>query len=310
VHRFVLASLGIALAATAAAAGPVQLETAGDACGLDGLDAQIERLAPPDLASTAKVRVEVTRGTDGFVGETWFPDRAEIGRRTVNAATCDQLVDSIALVIAMALPGATAPIADPPPPVTPPPVAPPRARPRASHIETAVVANAEPAPPRDSRYDLYIAGGSSISASGLRTQLILGARTRRGASSLGVELRGDAPEDRVISPIASIQILRAELTATPCLHAGGFAGCAVASLGTFHGSGRRLYAARRAFAPLVSAGVRIGWEHELSDRLAARVYFDAQALVTTTKFDVDNMPVWESQRVEGSGGVSLLAHFP
>ena len=60
----------------------------------------------------------------------------------------------------------------------------------------------------------------------------------------------------------------------------------------------------------MTAGLRIAWERPVTGRIAIRAHLDAAALLTTTRFDIDDMPVWTSPRVEVLAGLALLAHFP
>ena len=74
-----MAVLAVLLFARTTAAGPAQLEVVGDACSLGELDAEVTALAA-NSGATPPTRV-----------------------RVVSAASCSELVESIALVIAMAL---------------------------------------------------------------------------------------------------------------------------------------------------------------------------------------------------------------
>src|SRR5690349_7018773 len=109
--RWVACAFGIAAiaAAPAAAAPAVRLATSGDACALDALPARVDALrgdAAIDPHAAAMVRVEVGRSGSHVTAAVTFED-ADGGRRgprRVEAASCDALLDALALVIAMGLP--------------------------------------------------------------------------------------------------------------------------------------------------------------------------------------------------------------
>jgi hypothetical protein len=341
--RGVVAVLVVAATATPAAASPIRLEVSGDACSLASLETQLTALAgtdPVDAAAAAGVRVEVTKPAHGYQAQIFFDDGdgAIRGPRVVEAKSCGELLQSVALVVVMALPdrpqasSAPAPVEEPkqpgpapveeqahaePAPVAEPkqvelvPASPPVAPPAVGR-ETTIVASVEPSRGASGPANLgvFAAGGGGISTHGFASQLILGARIERGRVSLAAEVRADAPEQLVVAQMASVRVLRSQLSLAPCVHAGAFAGCVVASAGAFHGSADGLASERSVYSPLLSTGARVIWEHPVTERVALRVHAGIDALVTTTSFDVDHMRVWVSPRFEGSAGVGVLAHFP
>jgi hypothetical protein len=123
-------------------------------------------------------------------------------------------------------------------------------------------------------------------------------------------MRADAPEDHALQGMASINVFRSQLSISPCLHIGSAAGCVVTSAGTIHGSAIGLTSARSAYTLLVAGGLRATWEHRLVGGVGLRLHLDADALLTTTQFDVDNMKVWVSPRFEGAAGIGVIARFP
>ncbi|NVB76825.1 MAG: hypothetical protein HOV81_00385 [Kofleriaceae bacterium] len=299
-RRFAMILTMLAGASTASAS-PARLEIVGDACSLDTLDAQIAQLASTDDGEQP-VRVETVRTADGVQANIWFPagPEGQRGPRVVEASTCSQLTESAALVIAMALPERAR--ADEP-----------ATRTVTSEVvaagDTAVASNGEVAVEHPTHLGIYVSGGSGISTHGPRGRLLVGASARRGALSLGLEARVDADETYAISEMAGIQVSRAAAALGGCVHRGSFGVCGVASVGTIHGAGVGLHAARDVHTPMVATGLRLTWERTLVGPIAVRAYAEAQALLTETTFDVDLMPVWKSERVEGSGGLGLLARF-
>lgn len=290
------------MVAAVAEAKPVTI--VGDACDPSALDAE---LAPLFVDKTGgAVRVSLVTRTDRSLGaEVLFVDDAgtQHGPRVVTAPSCEELIESIALVVAMAMPDAEPgeeKVAAPVP--TPAVVLPPSEAPSDELSGTRT-------PSRALAFDGYVGVASSITSTGQNQQFLLGARVKRGRGSLALHARLDAPESIAVSVQSKITVTHADLALAPCAHVGAFAGCALLSAGFVHGSGDALYAQRDVYAPVLAAGGRIAWEPQLTRRLALRIHLDGRALVTTTTFAVDFMPVWKSSRIEASGGVGLLARF-
>jgi hypothetical protein len=305
-------TLLVALAAMPASASTVRLQVTGDACDFASLEPQLAQMLgadPIDSNARASVQVDVSTVHEARVS---FDDGGGLvrGPRVVTAASCNELVKSVAIVIATALPDVQedteAVVVDEPPHVsTPTPVA-IRFEPATTDLDVAPVASE----PSVSQTDVLVAGATGITSVGADGQAILGIRVRRNAASVSAELRGDAPQQVSANRMGTIGIARAQISISPCMHFGAFATCVVAGAGTIHGSGTELTSAREAYTPLLTAGLRVTWEQPLTRRIALRIHLDADALLTTTQFDVDDMKVWQSQRFEASAGLGVLAHFP
>ncbi len=285
----------LALLAASASAQPRRVDVIGEACDASALADDVAKLDGEvlDASASASVRVELVAPFGARVSFV-AGDGTIAGPRVIEAQSCDELVTSIALVIAMT------PTAAPSPP-------PPRAPIRydaALEVTRSVVVAA----PAVVRWDAIVGGAGSVDAGGPEGRLAIGVCWRRGDRSLGAELRGDLPDDRTLA-VGRIDVLRAELAVTPCLHRGELAACALAAAGVWRGAGIGLLTERAVLAPVATLGVRIAWERGITGWLALRAYLDADALVTTTRFDVDAMPVWTSPRVEAIAGLSLLARF-
>ena len=106
-------SIAIASASLAsvsvASADPVRLEVTSDRCDLAPVRTTVAALAgkdPFDDAAGRVIRIDGTELTDAPIARIWFDDghgRLR-GPRVVEAASCTELVDSVALVVTMALP--------------------------------------------------------------------------------------------------------------------------------------------------------------------------------------------------------------
>jgi hypothetical protein len=311
-------TLLVVLAAMPAWASTVRLQVTGDTCDFASLEPQLAQMLgadPVDANARAIVEIDVSNAHDAFEARVLFDDGDGLvrGPRVVTAASCNELVKSVAVVIATALPdvqedseAATVVVDEPPRASTPAPVA------LTFDFEPATDLDVTPlaSEPSVSQTDVFVAGATGITSAGADGQAIVGIRVRRNAASVGAELRGDAPQQVSADRMGTIGIARAQISISPCTHFGAFATCVVVGAGTIHGSGAGLTSAREAYTPLLTAGLRVTWEQPLTRRLALRIHFDADALLTTTQFDVDDMKVWESQRFEASAGLGVLAHFP
>jgi len=297
-----------------ASASPLRLDVHGDACDFSGLDTQVRQAAAGDPVlpnERAAIRIELLKSADAFEAHIVFDDGngGVRGPRVVTATTCGELGEAVAVVVAIALPG----LATSPQPVsvsTPP--NPARSQlaiaDRTSDSLVAHVVIREPARPIET--DVLVAGAGDVASQSVVGQLLIGLRLRRGATSLEGELRLDAPSERLLKGMGTIGMFRTQASISPCLHVTSFAACGVLSAGTVRGSGIGLTEARTVYTPLVSAGFRLAWERSITERMAVRLYGEIDTVLTTTTFDVDNMPVWTSPRLEGSLGIGFLAHLP
>lgn len=322
VKLLLLVTAATLAATTAARAERLIISIRGDACDLSALDAELTQMLADKPVGGSRVSVVTHIGNQTLSAEVLFVEAEgqTHGPRLVTASSCDDLFDSIALVIVMALPDAavhepadprdaseletaTTPML----PATPHPLEPPAPTLPVENLAIARSASAEA--PRVLAIDGYISGASTVTSRGLNEQLLLGVRLKRGRASLSLQAHVDAPEEVRVTATGKIVVTHVDASVAPCVHIKSFAGCALVGIGVLRGSGEALHSARDTFTPVLATGLRIGWEHFLTSNLAVRVHVDGRALLTTTTFDVDYMPVWESGRFEGSAGVGLLARF-
>lgn len=214
--------------------------------------------------------------------------------RTITAADCAELIDAIALVVAMA---EAAP--------TPAPL---YSLAAAAPIAAGVIARAKLVPGA-TRLDALAGGASTYSSHGWQEQVNLGVRWRAGATSLAFEASASSEHD-TLAAAAGITVWTAAATVSPCLHAGPVAACALASGGIVVGSGEGLPVTRHATTPLAALGGRLAYEGAFGDRFALRARFDLEANLATSKFDIDGMTVWTMDRVAAWAGIDLLVHIP
>ncbi len=297
----------LVLAGGTAAASPPGLTITGDACDLSGLDN-----APLSRSTTVSVHIDMSVADRRVVARLSVEggDGKPTGARVVAADTCAELIDSLALILDMTLPtldepAAASATAEANPSPHPAPVLAPVTAFSADQVESATDLRRAA-----SRIDMVIAGAGGDSSHGLQEQLLVGARWRRDDRSIGAELRLEPPTSEQVSAVGHIHVVTAALTASPCVHRGGFAACLLATAGVITGYSDGLMAARTAVTPLLAGGARLTWEHAMSQRLALRLNVDFDANATATRFDVDHMAVWASDRLELWAGAGVIAHFP
>jgi hypothetical protein len=302
--RLAMALTALLAAGTAAAEPRVaRLEDAGTACSLDGLEADVEALIgrdPFDDAAGSAIRIETEVVGEGVVARLAIGDEQV---RTLEGADCEELVESLAIVVVLVL-RAEAPEPEPEPEPLPEPKREPEPEPR-----LAVAASVEVSPsPAPIALDVIAGGAAAGSGAGMAPELALGLRVSRGRARVGVELSLRAP-DELAAGDGRVVVTTARATVLACFR-GNIDLCAVGSGGVVRGSASGVVDARAASTPLAACGLRASWERPLTGRFALRVHAEARAALTTSRFLVDEMPVWTSSRVEAGAGLSLVAHIP
>lgn len=246
-------------------------------------------------------RVAVTMAGEG--GELWAEARLLDGEQVVaerfivaRSGDCAELVEAVALALAIALvPG-------------------PENQPAAS-VEVGPAPAARPAallPVQgpELRYSagLGLAAGFGV-APGLATGITLEARARRGLVSLGLEYRHDR---EAFEPIAGGAVgTRLQVASVmPCAHRGPLAACAVASAGALHGQGHDLDGARADVTPYFAYGARLAVIQPVGAGVSLRLAADVLGITTGTTVRVGDMEVWSTGPAAASLGVAAVADFP
>ena len=282
-------AVGLLVAMTGTVAAGPRLEVTGEACAPDGLRAGVVAVTGDDRfgIGPGRIAIETARAGGGVVATVMVEDArgARVGPRRVDAPDCGALVDGLSLIVMMAVPARVAQAVDPSPPE-----------------EVAVVAT--PAPP--ARVDVL----AGVAVSRPDAEVVVGTRWRDRARSLSVELGVQAPERVGVGAMGSVRLWQLGATVSPCGHRGAFAACAVGTVGVVIGTSQGLDAAHTAVAPIVSGGVRVAWEHRLGDRSTLRLHADVAAAATRASFEVDQLPVWTSDRVTAWLGIDVLARVP
>jgi hypothetical protein len=329
------------LTGTALAVEPLRLDVGPLPAGCPDVRAQVvARLGAAALADDAArtVRVQVRRERGRLRGVIALGG----AERVIEARSgdCGELVQAIALAISIAAdplqleaPLAPPPVAESPPPGPPPSVAgppspsvaespgrppeptPPPAPeplptpeppPLAAPARVAASVAEPPSPPPGP--DLTVALGAAVSrgtAPAAAPGFTLEAGARWPAFSLGLEGRADLP----VTTAASTGELRTALwaaTLVPCLHAGPFAGCALATGGVVRAAGRDLADARRVSAPYVAAGARAAAEWPATSALGLRLWVDARVPFGDVTLRVDDDVAWRRPRLAVGAGLAVV----
>ena len=291
------------VAAPAAAAPGLQLDVHG-VCDVGPALAGARELLghdPFDPASRDVGRIRTSTASDGVVAELTIEtaDGRTLGPRTLHAATCDQLVADLAVVIAMTVSALPAPLPVLPPAPAVPAMPPPPELPHAHASRTRLAFDA-------------IAG---ISADGIHHDsshtsgdIALRARTGRVAVELAVELA--VPTSLTLANGANVHATTAMFALRPCLPLGPIAACAVAAAGWTSGEASGVLVSHPGTLPVAYGGGGIDYERALGGRFALRLRAETRVNLIGARFEINGMPVTSSARVEGWLGLDAIAHLP
>jgi hypothetical protein len=152
--------------------------------------------------------------------------------------------------------------------------------------------------------------GTAGAAPGLSWGATVFAGVRWGALSVAVEPRIDVPASTDVPAGGRISVLTASGAATPCVHAGGLAGCAVVAAGIVRGRGQDVLNARAASAPWLALGGRAAWELRLGASFVLRLHADVLAIPIQTVVRVGDEAVWRTPRASLALGVAAMRLFP
>ncbi len=299
--RVVLVALLIASSVAAASPPTARLEIRGDACSLDGVVDRASALldAPaidPDAAAVFHVGLSALPSLHARV--TYVDgDRHILPTRDIEASSCDELVDAVALVMSLVLRDA------------PPSREVERVDPTFLTVGRSDELAEEsfiPAPPRHTRPSLEVAAAGGTSRSILT---MLGVAAARGPVSGALAVGIESPIREQVGS-GTIAVSSTRLSARACAHRGGFGVCGLLAAGWIRGEGRDLMDARVAYAPLAAVGLGIEWRRLVTRRIGARVFIDVEQLLTTTRFLVDDARVWSSEPRAAWTGIGAFLRWP
>jgi hypothetical protein len=262
----------------------------------------------PTADKTIIVRIE--RGRDQLSGRVELVDSTGIvrGLREVTGEPdrCQDLINTIALTISIAIDPATAagPVASPRQEASPVP------RDEAAPAAAATIGEPEQPGPDAARSAptpssvQWSAGVGFFGSLNVNPQLAAGAlafgTARTASASLTLEARADLPS----SSNEGFRSHTFVLGVAPCLHLRGVFACAVGSPGWFFASD-----ARAGSSFFLLSGVRLGGEVPLTGPLALGVYGDLLAAVIEPRVVRSGAALWRAPLLSESLAAAALVHF-
>lgn len=245
-------------------------------------------------------------------------------QRTMTAppGTCQELTESLALTLALAIdPQMARPASEAPLPASTSapvhkaaPESPPvRVAPAPSQPPTAPVVGADPkagaSPPRrlvqlQATVIGHAAGGLSPYPTG---GVAIGVGLRVGWFGALIEGRFDAPRSAP-APGGDVQSSVMLGTGFVCAHVKGAAACLSGGGGTLHVDGR-LPDGRRGSSPIAMVGGRLAYELALASWVGLHVHVDVAAVLTRTTVVTAFGPTWATSPVCGNAGLGAVFYL-
>lgn len=282
-------------------------------CSREAVADEVRALGGDLDAAGDRVQIDMQRDGRSIVGTIVYTSTAGdvTAPRVVHTASCAEAAKSLALIIVMSLradePVVVEPVADEP--VDESAVAVPVA------VPAPVIITSEPQEPEASRAPrastkhvaVFVGAASDTTA---HPALELGSRWRHDRLSLGLELHIATPESIDVGDGGTVHVAAAGLDAVPCFHASYLALCGLANAGLISAEGQALANAATARRAAFAVGGRVELDVPLLDRVSLRVHLDGLQALTSSRFLVDQMPVWTSEPRELWLGAGVLAKFP
>ncbi len=252
------------------------------------------------------------------------------GDRELRASgDCAELLDAMALAIAIAIdptiltrpappspiaggsgpseaaPGVLGEAAAPPPPAAVTPQI------FASPTPPDLPASLQPPPathPADFEATLG-AVASSGSAPDLAVGLSAGAQVRWRHVSVGVEGQVDAPASRTVQGSGDVSAWPVLGAIVPCAYFGAFLACAVAQGGALRVSSGGVPDQRATWTALWQAGARAGVLIRVGESVSLRVRSDLLVNLDRARLGLQGAPVWTAPSLDGSLGIDAVVRF-
>ncbi len=261
------------------------------------------------------VVASISRSEQSFVGSVDLIDENGMShgaRRLHTTGACGELLDVVALAIAISIdPQTLVPSsAPPPPPPSPPPPAPADPVPAFLPPPAAPLAAAEtPSLPARavarSEVEAGVVTSTGFSPS-VAVGLMLGAALRWPQVSVGFEGRVDAPSSHDLGGgHVSSWLVAGSLV--PCVHLGAFMACGIAQAGSIQASGGGL-PARSGQAWWLGAGARLGALAWLLPNVGLRVHGDVLADLAPVTWELGGQKL-VTPNVAGVIGLEAVVRF-
>ena len=252
----------------------------------------------------------------GFVASVDLVDEhgmAHGARALRTEGSCDELLDAVALTIAIAID----PLSLAPRPASPPP---PPAAPTAPSLPATTIVS--PARPRTE-----IVAASAPVGSPLRIQGSFGAVASAGVAprptagvaagvsvrwrdlSLAVEARADLPVSAPAPIAGTVSSWLVEGALLPCAHADVLFACAVAQLGSLQAASERVLNGVSASRRWLSVGGRFGVQQPLGEDTVLRVWSDVVRDLQPETLQVNGAKAWQAPGIASSLGIDAVVQF-
>ena len=280
-----------------------------DAEGCPGEDALVAAVkaklgySPFFPIASLLVSVEMRREGERYHAIVRLVDRGKVaGTRALNATSCDELVRTVALSLSLAIdPEAAARLEAFVPPEPP---APPAADPAPPPKPMLGARTAEPTHPRKIEGQVFLSAAVHLgSAPAPNLGALGGVRGRIDDISLGLGLRVDAEASRETGQFVRPSASLVAFDASPCVHIGPLATCAVVLVGAYRASSEGSLRPFVASELHVAVGPRLRVEASLVPHV--RFFGEVEFVAALTEHDllVDERIVFRQPR--GAFGLSL-----
>ncbi len=226
---------------------------------------------------------------------------------------CVELGASLALTIALAIDPVAATGAAPTPSAaaTVPPAAPsvPRAAPTAPPQAAPVVTSVAPPAPPPPSWALGFLAGATVGTGTLPAPTFgpsVAVEVALARFAFGVEGRFDFPRtaEEDGSP-RSVRAYAGRVSPLACLRMRPLLLCAVPTFGVVHGDGQGVEFPASATTVWVAAGLRVGGDFFLTQRIWLRPTLEGQAVMTPTELRLNDREIWSSPPIAVSLGLAL-----
>jgi hypothetical protein len=325
------AALSIATRATAAPTSKLLYSRSNDASSCPDEEALRQAVADRvggdrfSPSGTQTIVVSVFRRGSPFVATVALVDESGVShpRELHVEGSCGELLDAVALAIAIAIdPQSLARSATPPPPPTPsepvatlpPPAAAPILPPPAPKEQPLgpVGEPSAPMPVRPAPLMIEARTGAVASlgtAPGPAVGLALGAEVRWRALSVALEGRVDAPSSMPASGGGEVSSWLVLGAIVPCFHQGPFFGCLVEQAGSVQTSGSGVSVTHAKSVPWRATGGRVGARLPFSETVEVQIHGDLVANLDPMTLVLDGAQVFKAPPATESLGAGVVFHF-
>jgi hypothetical protein len=262
-------------------AEPTAIEVTGDSCAPATVSSHLAELIGEHTHPA--ISIAWTTDDSGIHASVLVASDA-LHEREIVVATCEELNESLSLMVGMVLTLPSSPAAKPAEPIVIeyPPIERPAATRQLSVLTSASVTQ--------------------------RSTPILsaGVRFHRSSLAIAVELEASTAEQVDLSQ-GSVRISYRGARVATCWEHGPLDTCAVVRSGWVSGEGSGYAEPVDAASFDAAAGLNLGWRLPLSSILTLRPFVEGVAWATRNRFRVDDMQVWSNGTWEGRIGLMVDA---